>query len=615
MPIEQAIRERRFAFSAARATFDMDVPPYTPPLQLVPPALADLFERTFRGDPSRRPSASDWHRELKSLRDTLGTCSFDAAHRYSAHLPDCPWCHLEQAGLPPLFGTASVSLEFDAGFDIDAFWRDVERLQDVPGIESLAAILSAIPVVPPRPLPEETAYRALGPVQPIPPPPELQLLPLPESPPFRPPLPDDPGSGYAPEAEPILQPFEPEVVPPDPVLTVDPLPPPPNANTHDYAAAPRQRAASLRRSAEYRIAKWSAIIATAVTCIAYAIGNVPTELGTTALAAGFGLVWGILAVRIHRAVGPALRSALAEQANAIVRRRERQLRYEAVLSHVDAANARRREEHRLLVADLARRRADLPHVNAERYQRWEIQRRAVEAQANAIRDRNAFRLREWHDRARSRVAMTRHAWEVEVIKVEAARERADAENSDRRRTWEQATAEHAANARLVAAANSRRMTAVARFGAELQKRDAAAQEASAAASRPVMVWNTELPTFAGKLADARSDLRDLCQRYIRHRASFEAERGRLAADSRRIQMDEHLRQHLIAAAAIPNVGEKRKQTLAAFGIETAFDVTDQQLAAVVGKGFGPVVFTGLRVWRTMCEQQFVFDPRPQSGST
>jgi DNA-binding helix-hairpin-helix protein with protein kinase domain len=91
------------------------------------------------------------------------------------------------------------------------------------------------------------------------------------------------------------------------------------------------------------------------------------------------------------------------------------------------------------------------------------------------------------------------------------------------------------------------------------------------------------------------------------------ELSKLVANAREIQLHHYLEQHLIRVHTIPDIGPRRKATLAAWGIDTADDVTWQKLAAV--QGFGPTLQARLIGWRQHIESQFVFDAKrtiPQS---
>jgi DNA-binding helix-hairpin-helix protein with protein kinase domain len=81
----------------------------------------------------------------------------------------------------------------------------------------------------------------------------------------------------------------------------------------------------------------------------------------------------------------------------------------------------------------------------------------------------------------------------------------------------------------------------------------------------------------------------------------------LRARQRELQMEEFLDRFEIDRATIPNIGPGRKQTLSSYGIETAADVTESELAKV--PGFGPVLCEKLMDWRASIEARFRFDAK------
>lgn len=99
MDIKTAIREGRFAYSERRSTTMMEPPPYVPALSDYGADIAKAFEAAFPptgGQPSFRPTASDWVSRLKEVESNLAACSADKSHSYLRTLGGCPWCKLER---------------------------------------------------------------------------------------------------------------------------------------------------------------------------------------------------------------------------------------------------------------------------------------------------------------------------------------------------------------------------------------------------------------------------------------------------------------------------------------------------------------------------------------
>jgi DNA-binding helix-hairpin-helix protein with protein kinase domain len=130
MPIEQAIREHRFAYGRDHGFAAMEPPPGTPPLDIVSPPVAELFERAFamfavRGS---RPTAAEWIDALETLASRLVECPVGFAHWHLDGLPECPWCRIEASTGVPLFSTA-VSDGTAILFDLPALWQRLMAIE------------------------------------------------------------------------------------------------------------------------------------------------------------------------------------------------------------------------------------------------------------------------------------------------------------------------------------------------------------------------------------------------------------------------------------------------------------------------------------------------------
>jgi DNA-binding helix-hairpin-helix protein with protein kinase domain len=141
MPIEKAITEGRFAYSRDARRTRMAPPPFTPPLTVAGPAIADLFERAFHPDGSRggRPSAEEWLKALDALKGSLVVCGSAPWHQYAPGIGACPWCAIEQGSKAKLFGGV-VRIASAALADVQTLWARFLQIAD-PGA--------------PRPLPRE----------------------------------------------------------------------------------------------------------------------------------------------------------------------------------------------------------------------------------------------------------------------------------------------------------------------------------------------------------------------------------------------------------------------------------------------------------------------------
>jgi DNA-binding helix-hairpin-helix protein with protein kinase domain len=208
MPFDRAIRECRFAYGSKAADLRMEQPPGTPPLSVVGPELAGLFERAFlRGSEASgaRPSALEWVKALDRFRQRLRPCPDDPGHKTLD--PCCVWCALVKRGGPDYFnGVAAVATVFVLARDmLAALWSRIEALARVDGSYERARLVPQPPPTP-VPLPVGLAARPSLPVLVATPRPVAEVLPpqpvpLPLS--YR--LPHDPPDP-PPDVQPVLAP-------------------------------------------------------------------------------------------------------------------------------------------------------------------------------------------------------------------------------------------------------------------------------------------------------------------------------------------------------------------------------------------------------------------------
>jgi DNA-binding helix-hairpin-helix protein with protein kinase domain len=126
------------------------------------------------------------------------------------------------------------------------------------------------------------------------------------------------------------------------------------------------------------------------------------------------------------------------------------------------------------------------------------------------------------------------------------------------------------------------------------------------------VWHdayraAEAALSVDSLLRKRTELQRLKTAYEAADAEKQNELADLAQNARAIQLDQYLERHLIRTHDIPDIGPRRKATLAAWGIDTAADITWQSIASV--QGFGPALQARLMGWRSFVESRFVFDAK------
>jgi DNA-binding helix-hairpin-helix protein with protein kinase domain len=147
MPIERAIKEGRFAYSAEAATLGMKRQPGTLPLQTFGGAVGSLFESAFRDRPDERPTAASWLTALKTLSTDLRQCAGAVNHFYPRASADCPWCQVERTTGARLFGYRIASDPMLQTADIATLWRAIGAVAPPPPDPELP---SSKPFKPPR---------------------------------------------------------------------------------------------------------------------------------------------------------------------------------------------------------------------------------------------------------------------------------------------------------------------------------------------------------------------------------------------------------------------------------------------------------------------------------
>ena len=160
MPLEKAIEEFRFAYSA-RAT-GMEPPPGTVRLTDFSGRIHQLFEEAFSPlHVGKRPAAADWVAAMQEFEGELRMCSRNKLHHYARHVAECPWCRMESRYGRPLFLNSDYSRMHLAGGQMDArhgLVLDLNALMAaVNGVHLPAAITVPLPPVSAPPAPQKAA--------------------------------------------------------------------------------------------------------------------------------------------------------------------------------------------------------------------------------------------------------------------------------------------------------------------------------------------------------------------------------------------------------------------------------------------------------------------------
>jgi DNA-binding helix-hairpin-helix protein with protein kinase domain len=150
MPIEQAIKEFRFAYGSGALPRRMKQPPNTLPLRAVSPPVSSLFERAFAPEGARvrgRPSALEWIDALGRLAGQLTVCPRNPAHGFWSSLSACPWCAIEDRTGIHLFAARAVARVPADAFDVEAVWAEINAVTS-PGSAPALPSWQSLPVQP-----------------------------------------------------------------------------------------------------------------------------------------------------------------------------------------------------------------------------------------------------------------------------------------------------------------------------------------------------------------------------------------------------------------------------------------------------------------------------------
>ena len=157
MPLEKAIAQFRYAFGNNTNGKGMSPPPNSVTPAILPPAIAQYFERAFSetgAQAAGRPTAREWLGALDSLKASLRTCGQESLHKYYGGLPACPWCAQEKLS-GAYFFINLLSTTIGAGaFNLNQVWARISAIQS-PG--SAPSIDTSAIHVQPKPIPAEIA--------------------------------------------------------------------------------------------------------------------------------------------------------------------------------------------------------------------------------------------------------------------------------------------------------------------------------------------------------------------------------------------------------------------------------------------------------------------------
>jgi DNA-binding helix-hairpin-helix protein with protein kinase domain len=151
MPLERAINEHRFAYSANASATNMRPPPGAPLVTDFPPDIGQAFENAFgRAGRSKRPSAAEWISLLVNLEKNLVGCASDSAHQHVNGKP-CPWCRMEQSSPGFIAFTPNVTATTIIDVDVGKLAAILKAIRDpgpTPEIQTAIVVPTAAPAAP-----------------------------------------------------------------------------------------------------------------------------------------------------------------------------------------------------------------------------------------------------------------------------------------------------------------------------------------------------------------------------------------------------------------------------------------------------------------------------------
>jgi DNA-binding helix-hairpin-helix protein with protein kinase domain len=599
MTIERAIAEGRFAFSRSAISYQMKPPPHSLELGVASEAVAKMFEAAFAKGVTKRPKAAEWRVAIDNLKQCLQRCGDDAAHIYPAALSRCPWCEVERRGGPAFFASSANGPDFDTGFDLVAVWNAIERVKVPNGKLQLPAPTK---VFMPAPVPADAQPQKIGPLKKLPQEPRWNPTPLPPLPTYVPELNENaPPYGLKPLPAPPT-PFVPESVPSDPLFLPEVYPALPPWKPVNWAAeATRQYKRSLDFT-DYRTVKYLTLAFTPVVGVCTFFG--PLVLIALLLWSAFAVTWWLLNRPRRLAYKHALRQARGRMAREAAERGRVVREHERLTRELRAREDERRARWTQQIAELRHARAELPSRNEAKRSQWEREVERVGKLRDEIEGENERRLAEWRAHVRAVESRRRAEWEQRIREVELEQARANEENARKREQWRLEMQEYRKTCTEIESHNAAVEAATQRRDKERSRRAERVRtiEEQLEAIRELCVADAR--SFQVEFGSTVQRLEQIRRDYLKLRDAFVDERNSFAKQQREHQFEEFLKGILIEDEKISGIGEARKATLAAYGVETAFDVREEELAI---PGFGPSLRSELLAWRTKVEKRFRFN--------
>jgi DNA-binding helix-hairpin-helix protein with protein kinase domain len=139
---------------------------------------------------------------------------------------------------------------------------------------------------------------------------------------------------------------------------------------------------------------------------------------------------------------------------------------------------------------------------------------------------------------------------------------------------------------------------------EVNRRRRADEQAKAETQRSLADAKRTVTDYQQQFGKKKAEPQAAYNRYLRLDQEKREQLQKLEARKRELLLNEFLDKVLIRNHDIPEIRAKRKQTLQAYGIESAFDISYSMNVP----GFGPHLTSVLLNWRRQCEARFRFNP-------
>ncbi|OAI41459.1 hypothetical protein AYO40_03110 [Planctomycetaceae bacterium SCGC AG-212-D15] len=142
---------------------------------------------------------------------------------------------------------------------------------------------------------------------------------------------------------------------------------------------------------------------------------------------------------------------------------------------------------------------------------------------------------------------------------------------------------------------------------EFERRKAAWQGAIDRLTALETQWEQAAAQFQKGFSDTRMRLEALRRTYLDLRNQQDIEYRALALNAEAYQKKAFLENKYLCDHKVSGIGESRQTVLASYGIETAADISSEEIDKV--PGFGPALTANLLEWRVLMEREFRFDPK------